>query len=307
MNNGMMEQVVALVPPQRTTALLPPPHGVRTVGRTEVAEILFLTDNGMCVGIRASDARLLERVAASAPPTWQRRRSGTVDQSFSLLVVQGREEAAGRSDLYQLAVGPDVRFASPDLDTVLDALESELHAYGALRAQQHLYVHAGVVGWRGRAVLIPGRSLSGKSTLVAALVRAGASYYSDEYAVLDAAGWVHPYPKRISLRRVAGGRPTKTTAAALGGRTGRRALPVGLVAVTHYRPGASWQPRPQTQGQALLALLDNTLLARIRPAFALATLTAAVAHTDAVQSERAEVDEVVRALLQPWPSPGRSC
>ena len=46
---------------------------------------------------------------------------------------------------------------------------------------------------------LPGHSFSGKSTLVAALVRAGAVYYSDEFAVLDPDGFVHPYAKALSL------------------------------------------------------------------------------------------------------------
>jgi hypothetical protein len=56
--------------------------------------------------------------------------------------------------------------------------------------------------WRGvgRAVILPGRSMSGKTSLVAALVKAGATYFSDEYAVLDKLGMVHPYIKTLSLR-----------------------------------------------------------------------------------------------------------
>ena len=40
----------------------------------------------------------------------------------------------------------------------------------------------------------------GKSTLVTALLRAGATYYSDEYAVIDGRGQVYPYARRLSLR-----------------------------------------------------------------------------------------------------------
>ena len=61
-------------------------------------------------------------------------------------------------------------------------------------------MHAGVVGWNGRALLLPGRTLSGKTTLVAELLRAGATYYSDELAVLDARGRVHPFPKPLAIR-----------------------------------------------------------------------------------------------------------
>jgi serine kinase of HPr protein (carbohydrate metabolism regulator) len=71
----------------------------------------------------------------------------------------------------------------------------------AVRARSALFVHAGVVAWRGRAVLIPGASNAGKSTLVAELVRRGATYYSDEYAAIDAAGRVHPYARRTGAPR----------------------------------------------------------------------------------------------------------
>ena len=62
--------------------------------------------------------------------------------------------------------------------------------------------HAGVVGWRGRAIVIPGRSHAGKSTLVAELVRRGAVYYCDEFAVLHETGRVHPYRRTPVLTQV---------------------------------------------------------------------------------------------------------
>ena len=48
--------------------------------------------------------------------------------------------------------------------------------------------------------MLPAPSFGGKTTLVAALVRAGAIYYSDEFAVLDEQGFVHPYAKPLSIR-----------------------------------------------------------------------------------------------------------
>ena len=42
-----------------------------------------------------------------------------------------------------------------------------------------------------RAILLPGGALTGKRTLVAELVRAGCTRYSDDYAVLDAEGLVN--------------------------------------------------------------------------------------------------------------------
>ena len=49
--------------------------------------------------------------------------------------------------------------------------------------------------------MIPGSSFSGKTTLVRALVDAGAVYYSDEFAALDETGRVFRYAKWLSVRR----------------------------------------------------------------------------------------------------------
>ena len=73
-------------------------------------------------------------------------------------------------------------------------------------------VHGGVVGHDGRAILLPGPTGAGKSTLVAELVRRGALYFSDEYALIDGAGRVHPYPRPLLLRDESGdGRPVLAT------------------------------------------------------------------------------------------------
>ncbi len=42
-------------------------------------------------------------------------------------------------------------------------------------------------------------SFSGKTTLVRALVDAGAVYYSDEFAALDETGRVIPYARRLTF------------------------------------------------------------------------------------------------------------
>jgi hypothetical protein len=184
-----------------------------------------------------------------------------------------------------------------ELQELLEALESDLQLYVAEMARRRVFVHAGVVGWEGRAIVLPGRSFSGKSTLVAALVRAGATYYSDEYAVFDARGFVHPYPRPLAIRGDGGGRPQRYAVAALGGRCGDKPLPVGLVAVTKYRPGAWWQPRPLPPGKATLALLANTVSIRRQPGVVLAKLKQVVARARALKGLRGEAAGVVTPLL----------
>ena len=70
-------------------------------------------------------------------------------------------------------VGARRRARTRDLGEAFAVLESELRQSLAARSRQRTFVHAGVVGWRGQAIVVPGRSRSGKTTLVAELVRAG--------------------------------------------------------------------------------------------------------------------------------------
>ena len=161
------------------------------------------------------------------------------------------------------------RFRPSAAEVVVRWLRSDIDHQVAIHARGGLFVHAGVVGWRGYAILIPGRSKTGKSTLVAELVRRGAVYYSDEYAVIDDHGRVHPYTRPLVLRD--GSQPA---CPALGeGMTGATTdlepLPGALVVSAAYQEGASWCPAVVTGARAALSLVDNTVLAATEPARAI--------------------------------------
>ena len=261
---------------------------------------VMLAGDGVRVGIRSNDATLLDRLAGRFPPTWRRTRAARVEQIYSVLVRDGLS-AGTAPRTHHLFVNSERRRSSRDVGVLLDDLESTLHFQAALSARRRLFLHAGVVEWGGRAILVPGRSGTGKSSLVAALVAAGAQYYSDEFAVVDASGRVHAYPKRISLRE-----PMKSAGqytANLGGRRRLAPLKVGGIVVTEYQAGAAWQPRALSPGRALLALLDNTVLARSRASFALSALNTVVRDSVAVKSKRPEAGEVASAVLQFMDSP----
>jgi hypothetical protein len=184
-----------------------------------------------------------------------------------------------------------------DLSSLLTAFEKHAELLTAYRASDCLFVHAGVVGWEGRAIIIPGRSMTGKTTLVKALVEAGAAYYSDEFAVLDKKGRIQPYPVPLSIRGLNGQPGRKTPVESLGGQVGVELLSLGLIIVTEYQPEAKWRPRQLTSGQALLALMDNTVAARGNPAHSMSILKQAVTGVVAVKGKRGEAGEVAPFLL----------
>ena len=102
-----------------------------------------------------------------------------------------------------------------------DAVLSDLELWIAEFARKRVFVHAGCVAVDGQAIVLPGRSMSGKSSLTAALVHAGADYYSDEYAVLDNQGLVRPYPRKPAIRPYQGVPAGRVDVEELGGRVGR--------------------------------------------------------------------------------------
>ena len=130
-------------------------------------------------------------------------------------------------------------------------------------------------------------------------MRAGATYYSDEYAVLDGRGRVHPYARPLRLRPRAGEAGTPAPRDPSGLRVGKRPLPVGVVAMTQYEPGARWDPKALSPGQAVLALMETAVPVRNRPEATMSALREVVARAPVVRGPRGEVEEAVERLLDP--------
>jgi hypothetical protein len=176
-------------------------------------------------------------------------------------------------------------------------LDSQIGAEIALRSPEAVFVHAGAVGHDGRAILLPGRSFSGKTTLVAALVRAGASYYSDEFAVLDEDGLLHPYPKPLSMRSDASRWGEESDVADLGGEAGEVPLPVGMIISTSYRSGQSFEPERRSAGQGAIALVGNAVPARHRSDEVMATARRAAEAALVLEGPRGEAEAAAQEIL----------
>ena len=252
---------------------------------------------GVRVGVRTTDPAILHAMEETLPPGWTAARGRSVSHMFSL-VAGGPGEGKGVRKMWILYDGWVREARSREAGPVLEALNSAVRLKVAEHAPRRVFVHAGCVAWKGRAIVIPGRSYSGKTTLVAELVKAGATYYSDEYAVLDAQGRVHPFPSQLSIRAPGSYDGELHDAAALGGRTGRRPLPIGMVLVTRYREGGRWRPRALSPAEGALALLADTVPARSRPHAAMEAVTAAVRGAEILKGSRGEAVETVPAVLQ---------
>ncbi|AHG93060.1 hypothetical protein J421_5525 (plasmid) [Gemmatirosa kalamazoonensis] len=199
---------------------------------------------------------------------------------------------------FTLACDGEILLADSAPPDVLHAFRSHVRLRMALAAGRWAFVHAGVVGWGDRVVVAVGRSFSGKTRLVAALLRCGATYYSDEYAAVDERGLVHPFPQPLSVRadgeRVGALRDPEALGAVVGSEPRRTALLVDV----HHEPGARWDVRPLASVDVVLTMIAHTVAAQARPGHSLAVLARAAAGARGIIGVRGEAVDAAEAIVR---------
>lgn len=131
-------------------------------------------------------------------------------------------------------------------------------ARAAIERSPRLLVHAGAVALDGQAVLFPGASGAGKSTMAAACVRRGLGYLSDEMVAVEPGtanveGWSRPLmltPWSIrALGLDASDTPAKRAVPCdlLGGAVVTGAIPVAHVVVMRRAAVTSLRPMPASE------------------------------------------------------------
>lgn len=172
-------------------------------------------------------------------------------------------------------------------DRLIEYLCSQIRITVAEFAESKVFLHAGAVGWKGSAIIIPGKSFSGKTTLVSELIRQGAEYYSDEYAVLDEDGFLHPYPKMLSMRGIVDDfEQVDTPPDFFGARIGKKKIPVGLILITEFKREAGWNPQILKPGEGVMEILQHTIPIRLKPEFVFNVLKKTAGHAIIAKTSR---------------------
>jgi hypothetical protein len=246
---------------------------------------------GVGFTISAASGNILEECLQYLPPGCVQTSSRFMAAHFSVTYCS---KSAADGGTFKLARNGREILRCDDRTTFLDRLGSIVALHVADRSRKFVFIHAGVVGWGDRAIVIPGRSFSGKTTLVAELVRAGATYYSDEFAVVDREGRVHPYAQPLQIRDSRTYRQTRCPVERLGGLAGESPLPVGLVVFSQYKAESTWLPQEISPGIGCLKMLNNTISARSAPAIALGTLKQVASNAIIVKGLRGDVPQVIQ-------------
>jgi len=248
--------------------------------------------HGVPFELQADDAEVLARMLERVPFGTSHELAGAGGHVFYL-------ESFGGSGFG--LTGADEPITSANLDDALDRFGESLMVHVANFAPDRVFVHAGVVGWRGRAIVLPGPSFAGKTTLTAELVRCGATYYSDEYAVVDESGLVHPYARELQMREP--GRPEQrgVPVSSLNGVAGFEPLAVRQIFFAEYQPAGAWSPLAVSPGMAVLEMLRHTIPVQRTPARVMATLTRMVADAQAFRSARGDARRTAEEILAALP------
>ena len=228
-------------------------------------------------------------------PSFPRMEAGSAPPDVSLRLEETGEDDTGQrfrlsKDGEAMASAGQAIGLVPHLIHAID--EAVVQRLAALRA-----VHAGAVLLNGRALLLPGTTHAGKSSIVAELLRRGAAYFSDEYALIDARGLAHPYPRPLLLRN---GSPEQSPVLAgeLNAPVGDAPAPVGWILLLEYQAGSSWRISPVPQSLALVALLQNTPHALADAPELIAIFERAVAGAACYAGKRAEAADAAAEIIR---------
>jgi hypothetical protein len=255
-------------------------------------DALIIAAYGVRMELRLPEALLAELPSPLVPGAELCGR-GSADAVLSVREVQPDEGDV----FYEFAEDGTVTGIETTPQDAACMVESWAQLTLATLAGEQIFVHAGVVGWRNKAILLPGRSFAGKSTLVMALVEAGAKYYSDEYAVFDSDGKVHPYWRFPKIRTASGRKvASRLLCGDLEGPP-PAPIPLGWVLMTRFEGVGAWEPKGLTCGQTLLGLLDNTVPVRNRPEQSMRFLAKAVVNAQGFEGPRGEAAAFAEQVL----------
>ena len=232
---------------------------------------------------------LLDRLPPGASPTSSR----AIARTYAFRTFPSTLSDGEVSFLLTADGRPLVRSSEPT--DIAEAFEDDLKWLVAERSPRKVFLHAGVVGWRDRAILIPGVSKSGKSTLVRALVGCGATYFSDEYAVLEG-NLVQPFPARLPNWSV----PGTSLSYWLDefASTNTKPLPVGLVLFAPHQAGAVFKPRLLSRGKSLLGMFKHAVAAQRQPERVLRALESVTRRCNALEGARGDAHADATYLLE---------
>jgi HprK-related kinase A len=279
----------------------------------------------VAINVASRETALIDEIAEFYGPYPRAARGELPD-----FVIELRSRGFGRlRRQIQAYLDGHVRYQAAPAHLGLPMLESGLNWLVWTATARFLLVHAAVLERDGSAVVLPGPSGVGKSTLCAALVARGWRLLSDEVAMIRPQdGLLQPYPRPISLKNesiemIAGLMPDAHFSRRFNGTTKgtvafMRAPPQAIArADVTARPGVVLFPKyaaqapvalaPLEKAQAFMRLVDHSsnYLTLLQSGFD--TLASLVEACDHYALTYGALDEAVAVIENLAPACQRTC
>ena len=200
--------------------------------------------------------------------------------------------------MFEFLEGDQIAFRGRSKRALRLAIEAVFELKASTLSDEFAFLHAGGVVLNGRAILLPGRSHAGKSSLVEAFLRRGASYLSDDMIPIDRKLRAHPFPRAIGRRAAPGMPPLKISLRSLGARVALRPAPIDVMWCGLYEPAISRATFQVHTGRAAFAqLLPHAPGARSRPDVAIPILTRLATNASVFSGVRGDADQAAEAVI----------
>lgn len=249
---------------------------------------------GVKIGIESNNLGLLNSIRTElpeiVPEVYLEEYAGETEQNFLLLTDENKIRIDKNGG--ELC---NVEFTEGTLKYFYGRISLAI----AQNAVGKVFLHAGVIGYKGNAIIFPGDSFSGKTTIVSELIKQGAVYYSDEFAVLDENGLNYPFARKLSVRGIIDQYLQVDVAPEdFGAQTGKLPLPVKAVFLTQYQPDGKLEFELLSAGKGMLEMVPHTLTMASNPKYSLQVLNILANRAIIAKSKRGDAPEAVKFLLK---------
>lgn len=243
---------------------------------------------GSPIRFLADDIRMPELLGLFLPPCPVLTAEDAVEIEYSMLQANGNAYIALRNQ-QQIATAQSLLGALQEVITDLQVLI-------AGKIENRVFIHAAVVAIDGKAIILPGQSGVGKSTITSALIRLGAQYLSDEFALIDSMGMVHPYARYLAIKNPTFG-VKRLSPEAFGALSFEGIAAPKAVVFARFKPSGSNVLIKLSRSELILNCMPHCLGIRSQVPETLASLNALSMRVQGYSAERGEAEEFAKVLL----------
>jgi hypothetical protein len=249
------------------------------------------------VTIRSAKDGYLEELKRKMPINFELCESEELNPHFNIFITETSDRELVFFFFDKLVPRLKYQFGEPTYEQNFEFLIDMLGASNAARNENYVVLHAGAVSYNGIGIIFPADSYSGKSTLTAEFVKQGATYYSDEYAVISRDGRLFPYIKPISLREPGGWDQTDFDVRSFGGKPGNEPNEIGYILFTKFKKFSRWNPEFISPVRAVFEMLPHSMNGKNNPEFTIQVLQNVTKKAKVLKSSRGESGRFVKDFL----------